>query len=121
MDDIYFCSKKTVNFCRNENFLTSFLTPRMKNVLRVAAHVPGMTFPKRAAWTPKIPDWPVIPESIKNIAAAVKPVQTAAAATSGGFSWPTGAPDKIEDVQLAIQLKRRRVISDAEADAIGGY
>ena len=34
---------------------------------------------------------------------------------------PVGEPDRIEVVRVGLELMKRRPISDAEADVIGGY
>jgi len=93
-------------------------------VKQVPAHVKGMAFPKRQPWVPKIPDWPVIPKEILQIAAAAeaKAMSSAPLIAARFDSWiPVGEPDQIEVVRVGIQLAKRKPITDEEADIIGGY
>ncbi|CAG5090349.1 Oidioi.mRNA.OKI2018_I69.PAR.g12567.t1.cds [Oikopleura dioica] len=94
----------------------------MSNIPKVAAHIRGIAFPKRAPWTPKIPDWPVIPENIKQIAAAAAKASQAAQpliAPRDPSIWAVvGEPDRIEVVRAGIQYMKRKPISEEEAEAI---
>lgn len=87
---------------------------------RVPAHVKGINFPPRAAWTPKIPDWPVIPDHILKIAAAATTI-IPPPITIRPMAMAYSEPDQIDAVRLGISLMGLKPISDAEADIIGGY
>merc|ERR1712147_283319 len=72
------------------------------------------------AWTPIVPDWPVIPETIKKIAAAATGAgRPPLIAPQSLGSWqPVGEPDRIEVVRIGINLLKRKPISEEEMDAI---
>jgi len=89
-------------------------------VQKVGAHNRGINFPTRASWTPVVPDWPVIPETIKKIAAAATGAgRPPLIAPQDLGTWtPVGEPDRIEVVRIGINLLKRKPISDEEIEAI---
>jgi len=92
-------------------------------IQKVPPHNKGIAFPERKAWTPIVPDWPVIPEAIIKIAAAAMgaPRAPLTAPQDIGNWQPVGEPDKIEVVRIGIQLMKRKPITQEEMEAITGH